>query len=669
MRYIVVEERGIVMKKKIIGIAVAVLIVLGALPFAVIAAGSGEGAQAISLGIGGISGYNAENGYDYIYYGNFNGGPVKWRVLDNKTNTGVDGLLLLSEVLFGRTATGGIFFNGNENGTNEWQTSSTRYWCVNEFKAFTDAEYRAIMETYKSDAEYYGAPAVNNILNGDKVFFLSKEEVFNKREYGFGIGSSESRKAYHNGTAKAWLLRSPGNENDYVEAVMDDGFLAEVKINRNSTARPAFNLTPDGVLFSSPAAGGKADGGLAAVGKYKGNEFKLTLLDGARGSFSVMPEKRIGNTVRFTYSGAVTGSNEYISAMIINNGTVTHYGHIKNLPAVSYSEGFALLTLPENFDPDNGDKLYVFNEQLNGDYATDYAGPLRELNDVDGTQMMLRLKIGTDNLWYVSYDGGVTWSSLGVKATGDKGDKGDKGEKGDKGDSGDKGERGDRGTDGNTPQLKIGDDNLWYVSYDGGNVWISMNIRATGEKGERGEAGQDGKDGSIPYIGSDGNWWVGETNTGVKASVKGEKGDTGAQGADGENGSAPQLKIGADNIWYVSYDKGASWISLGVKATGEKGAKGDKGDKGDAGSDGTDGLTPFIGENGNWWIGEKDTGVKAVAALSASGDSAGSERTSVDRTLTYSAVIAAGLAVLISIASIIIIVIIMKKRNSRNGKI
>ncbi len=33
-----------------------------------------------------------------------------------------------------------------------------------------------------------------------------------------------------------------------------------------------------------------------------------------------------------------------------------------------------------------------------------------------------------------------------------------------------------------------------------------------------------------------------------------------------------------------------------------------------AGADGKDGLTPFIGENGNWWIGEKDTGVKAAAA-------------------------------------------------------
>ncbi|MBO7293009.1 MAG: hypothetical protein J6V07_03645, partial [Clostridia bacterium] len=41
-----------------------------------------------------------------------------------------------------------------------------------------------------------------------------------------------------------------------------------------------------------------------------------------------------------------------------------------------------------------------------------------------------------------------------------------------------------------------------------------------------------------------------------------------------------------------------------------KGAKGDKGDKGEKGDAG---LTPFIGENGNWWIGTTDTGVPATA--------------------------------------------------------
>ena len=33
-------------------------------------------------------------------------------------------------------------------------------------------------------------------------------------------------------------------------------------------------------------------------------------------------------------------------------------------------------------------------------------------------------------------------------------------------------------------------------------------------------------------------------------------------------------------------------------------------------SKGEDGLTPFIGANGNWWIGSQDTGVKAGGSVS-----------------------------------------------------
>lgn len=39
------------------------------------------------------------------------------------------------------------------------------------------------------------------------------------------------------------------------------------------------------------------------------------------------------------------------------------------------------------------------------------------------------------------------------------------------------------------------------------------------------------------------------------------------------------------------------------------------------GEDGKDGQTPFIGENGHWWIGDTDTGVNASGGGSSSGDS------------------------------------------------
>lgn len=45
---------------------------------------------------------------------------------------------------------------------------------------------------------------------------------------------------------------------------------------------------------------------------------------------------------------------------------------------------------------------------------------------------------------------------------------------------------------------------------------------------------------------------------------------------------------------------------------GINGTDGNDGADGTDGKDGADGLTPHIGMNGNWWIGDKDTGIQAV---------------------------------------------------------
>lgn len=70
------------------------------------------------------------------------------------------------------------------------------------------------------------------------------------------------------------------------------------------------------------------------------------------------------------------------------------------------------------------------------------------------------------------------------------------------------------------------------------------------------------KDGITPTIGENGNWYLGETDTGKPS--RGEKGDTGASGEPGKDGTN--------------------------------------------GSPGADGLTPTIGENGNWYFDNVDTG-------------------------------------------------------------
>lgn len=54
---------------------------------------------------------------------------------------------------------------------------------------------------------------------------------------------------------------------------------------------------------------------------------------------------------------------------------------------------------------------------------------------------------------------------------------------------------------------------------------------ATGPAGANGTNGTNGSDGKTPYIGSNGNWYIGDTDTGVKA--EGTQGATGSSGADG----------------------------------------------------------------------------------------------------------------------------------------
>lgn len=84
-------------------------------------------------------------------------------------------------------------------------------------------------------------------------------------------------------------------------------------------------------------------------------------------------------------------------------------------------------------------------------------------------------------------------------------------------------------------------------------LWLEYNGKDPGTSIEEffsSMKGKDGKDGDVPYVGDNGNWWVGNKDTSIPA-----------RGTDG--------------------------------------------------NDGQDGTTPTIGNNGNWFIDEKDTGVLA----------------------------------------------------------
>lgn len=83
--------------------------------------------------------------------------------------------------------------------------------------------------------------------------------------------------------------------------------------------------------------------------------------------------------------------------------------------------------------------------------------------------------------------------------------------------------------------------------------------------------------------------------------------------------------VSENNIVQTS-DNNLHEIEFGVAISisglaGEKGDKGDKGDpgpKGDQGPKGDPGNSPYIGTNGNWWIGDFDTGVQSLFSPSVS---------------------------------------------------
>lgn len=105
------------------------------------------------------------------------------------------------------------------------------------------------------------------------------------------------------------------------------------------------------------------------------------------------------------------------------------------------------------------------------------------------------------------------------------------------------------------------------IANDYGLLWIySGNIRgqkgADGKDGADGQNGVNGKDGTnglTPYVGENGNWFIGEEDTSVKA--QGELGPQGETGAAGIDGNTPQLKV-EDGFWKVSYDNGDSWEQI-----------------------------------------------------------------------------------------------------------
>ena len=379
-------------KRRIISFLLAICLVAGLMPTAAFAAGTDTG-NAIQLGTSGISGYDSTNGYDYIYYSTWDSSAIKWRVLDTKTNTGESGLFLLSDALLRTGSSGGVYFDNSGKDSNAWQNSTAKEWCGTFYNSnFSEGEQGAVLATTKSDGEFTSKndtkfAASENILNVDKVFFLSAEEAENSA---YGFTNDKARKAYYGNSAGEWWLRSPvANGTYFAGRVSEYGRVGMHNVDSYWAARPAFNLDLNSVLFTSAAVGGKipagngggnqggeADDAIFKIGDYNGNEWKLTLLDRSR-DFRVTEETasgKPGDTITLNYTGATPRENEYISVIIAEGSDAQYYGRVAQPTSKS---GTVAVKIPANL-ADGSYTLRVFSEQYNGGEKddtklTDYA--------------------------------------------------------------------------------------------------------------------------------------------------------------------------------------------------------------------------------------------------------------------------------------------------------
>ena len=160
--------------------------------------------------------------------------------------------------------------------------------------------------------------------------------------------------------------------------------------------RPAFYLDPGSLAFVSAAEGGKScgaegAGSLEPVGANTSGEWKVTARSG-HDNFAV--RKVTANwgrkAVVVSYEGAATGENEHISAIIKDaDGNVKYYGNLKSCASAGDASGAVVVNVDGKLG--DGDRLYVFNEQLNGDKKTDYASELVEVEVPAGAKAFKEL--------------------------------------------------------------------------------------------------------------------------------------------------------------------------------------------------------------------------------------------------------------------------------------
>lgn len=172
-------------------------------------------------------------------------------------------------------------------------------------------------------------------------------------------------------------LRSPTYPSSGLVGYPDGGHYGHGNVHDADAARPAFNLDLSYVLFTSAASGasGKsaasAGSGLFSTTAPTG-AVKFTVKSASQELDVTATEVQAtqnGATLTFGYTDATTGTNQYVSCVLLNGSNeVAYYGKL----ADSSSDASGDLSIPLAGVANGTYTLRIFSEEANGDNYTDF---------------------------------------------------------------------------------------------------------------------------------------------------------------------------------------------------------------------------------------------------------------------------------------------------------
>ena len=382
------------MKKRILSILLCLCMAACMLPTVAVAADKGK---AIQLGTNALSKNVNTEAAPTVYFGQDHGdNPGAWRVIgyDGNGVAGAQGdMTLLAADTMGVTAFNSVAYS-DEYAPSELKTA------IDTLAAkLTTEENAAVKKRTLTSGSYDGENT--DCVAGDQV----DNAVFWPLSIAEALAVNQDLRTVDkkntNWAMYYWWLRSPG-EPSFSAAIVDGS--GEVfdngmhHISEKYGVRPAFNLNLNSVLFTSAAVGGKPDGGLTPISEYTGNEWKLTLLDNSR-NFAVTETTASGNPgdpLTLHYSGATTGTNEYISVILADNSGAKYYGRVAQ---PTEATGTVEIEIPSDLAPGSY-TLKVFSEQYNGDRKTDYASNFTNIALTAGKQMDEQFSLAPGGRYY-----------------------------------------------------------------------------------------------------------------------------------------------------------------------------------------------------------------------------------------------------------------------------